>query len=73
MPQPNTPPPPCYPAETFAEEVVGVPFRTFEQLVSEGHGPRMFLLGRRRYVMSSDGIAWLELMRDRFPYCPKTG
>jgi len=49
-----------------------LPKSTFAKLVREGNGPRMFVLGRRRYLTSDDAQQWLERMRDKFAYVKRT-
>ena len=46
--------------EEFFIILLGLPRTTADELIRAGDGPPMFLLGRRRYVLRDDGIAWLE-------------
>lgn len=47
---------------------IALPKSTFAKLVIEGNGPRMFTLGRRRYLTSEDAQKWVTRMRDKFAY-----
>lgn len=62
------------PAMSFEEwfcGVVGLPETTAEELVRSPEAPPMFLLGRRRYIRTSDAIAWLDRMAQAKPYFPR--
>jgi hypothetical protein len=54
-------------ADQFAKSIA-LPKSTFAKMVREGHGPRMFVLGRRRYITRADAESWINTMRNRFVY-----
>ncbi len=47
---------------------IALPKSTFAKLVIEGNGPRMFVLGRRRYLTQDDANQWVIRMREKFAY-----
>lgn len=62
---------PALAADAFIKSIA-LPKSTFAKLIREGHGPRMFTLGRRRYITREDGQAWVREMRERFAYTKRT-
>jgi hypothetical protein len=59
---------PAIPATDFFATVLGLPESTFEELIAQGQAPRMFLLGRRRYVLQADALAWLDQIAESNTY-----
>ncbi len=59
--------PPALPVDDFIRSI-NLPRSTFAKMILEGHGPQLFVLGRRRYITHADGIAWVNNMRERFAY-----
>ena len=59
---------PAIPATDFFSTVLGLPASTAEELIAQGQAPRMFLLGRRRYVLQADALAWLDQIAESNTY-----
>ncbi|MDX9718431.1 MAG: hypothetical protein RBT67_13760 [Thauera sp.] len=62
------------PAMSFEElflGLLGLPESTAEELVRSPDAPKMFLLGRRRYIRTPDAVAWLDRMAEAKPYFPR--
>jgi hypothetical protein len=62
---------PALAAELFIKSIQ-LPKTTFAKMIREGNGPRMFMLGRRRYITHEDGQAWIGQMREKFAYVKRT-
>jgi hypothetical protein len=59
---------PALPVEVFCSVMLGIPLSTFEEIIANGDGPRMFLIGRRRCITKQDGLDWIEELRESRPY-----
>jgi hypothetical protein len=57
--------------EEFWDGILGLPKSTAELVAREEPAPKFFLLGRRRYIRTSDAIAWLEQAAKASPYYPR--
>lgn len=57
--------------EEFWSGILGLPPSTAELVAKQDPAPRFFLLGRRRYIRTSDAIAWLEQAAKASPYYPR--
>lgn len=57
--------------DEFWGDLLNLPESTAELLMRDEPSPRFFLLGRRRYIMTADAIAWLELAAKAAPYFPR--
>lgn len=61
---------PAMSVDEFFVNLLGVPTSTMEQLLKEPAPPKVFLLGRRRYVLREDALTWLE-HKAGLPYAPR--
>jgi hypothetical protein len=57
--------------EEFWSGILGLPSSTAELVAKQDPAPRFFLIGRRRYILTSDAIAWLDQAADASPYYPR--
>lgn len=57
--------------EEFWDGILGLPSSTAELVAKQDPTPRFFLIGRRRYIRTSDAIAWLDQAADASPYYPR--
>ncbi len=74
----DTTPPPSQlmakPALTFEElfgGLLNLPDSTAEQVAREEPAPRLFMLGRRRYIRTEDAVEWLKQRAEAAPYFPR--
>ncbi len=51
--------------------LMDVPFSTLEQAI-EDCPPRLFTVGRRRYIKPADAMVWIDQLATRYPYTRKT-
>ncbi|NWF46924.1 helix-turn-helix domain-containing protein [Hydrogenophaga sp. D2P1] len=61
------------PAWSFEElcVVLGLPDSTVELIAREQPAPPFFMLGRRRYILRTDALDWLEERRNAHPWVPR--
>lgn len=57
--------------EEFWTGILGLPDSTAEQLAREPDAPRFFLLGRRRYIRTTDACTWIDQRAEAAPYFPR--
>jgi len=57
--------------DEFFGDLLGLPESTAELLMREDPKPKFFLLGRRRYILVTAAVAWLEEMALAHPYFPR--
>lgn len=62
---------PCLSWNEFWQGLLGLPDSTAQMLMREEPSPRFFLLGRRRYILTPDAIAWLDRAASASPYFPR--
>jgi hypothetical protein len=51
--------------------LLGLPASTAELVAKQDPAPRFFLLGRRRYILTSDAVEWLHQTASAYPYHPR--
>jgi hypothetical protein len=61
---------PALAVEEFFVDLLGIPASTMESVLREPDPPKIFLLGRRRYLLLDDALEWLEKRASR-PYAPR--
>lgn len=59
---------PALPAIEFFTIVLALPPSTAEHLIASDQGPRMFMLGRRRYIRRDDAMDWIDQRAADVPY-----
>lgn len=62
------------PAMSFEElftGLLGLPDSTAEQVAREEPAPKLFMLGRRRYIRTEDAVEWLKQRAEASPYFPR--
>lgn len=62
------------PALSFEELFGGIlqlPDSTAEQVAREEPAPKLFMLGRRRYIRTEDAVEWLKQRAESAPYFPR--
>lgn len=57
--------------DEFWDGILGLPSTTAEQVAKQDPAPRFFLIGRRRYILTSDAIEWLNRAASAAPYYPR--
>lgn len=57
--------------DEFWSGILGLPSSTAELVSKQEPAPRFFLIGRRRYIRTSDAIAWLDQAANASPYYPR--
>lgn len=57
--------------EEFWDGILGLPSSTAEQVAKQDPAPRFFLIGRRRYILTSDAVEWLTRAASAAPYYPR--
>jgi hypothetical protein len=57
--------------EEFWNGILGLPSSTAELVAKQDPPPRFFLIGRRRYILTPDAIAWLNEAASAAPYFPR--
>lgn len=57
--------------EEFWTGILDLPPSTAEQIARQEPAPRFFLIGRRRYILTADAVAWLNEAASAAPYHPR--
>lgn len=57
--------------EEFWNGILGLPASTAELVAKQDPAPRFFLIGRRRYILTTDAIEYLDQLAKAAPYHPR--
>lgn len=57
--------------EEWWGSILGIAESTAEMVARQEPKPNFFLIGRRRYIKTSDAVAWVDAMADTHEYVPR--
>ena len=57
--------------EEFFDSILGLPASTAELICRQEPRPAFFLIGRRRYILTTDAVSWLNEKAKTTAYTPR--
>lgn len=62
---------PVFSFTEFWEGLLNLSKSTGEKITQDGNGPKIFMIGRHRFIRKQDALDWIDQQTETRPYFPR--